>query len=92
MSEYVKFIASKEVQKQLKNLQTFFGDSTREKLLRRIIPYAINKIASQSPPPNLSVEQKKAYQKLQEYHQEVCKSVGLLWPSLAAHIEDDSEK
>ena len=92
MSEYVKFLADKELQKQLKNLQTFFGDSTREKLLRRVIPFAINKIAAQLPPPNLSREQVVAFQKLQKYHQEVCKNVGILWPSLRQHLEDDDEE
>lgn len=92
MADYVKFSVDKIVLKQLNNLQTFFGDSTREKLLRRIIPYAINKIAQQKPPSNLTREQEVAFQKLQDYHEDVCKSVGLLWPSISARPNEDEEE
>lgn len=93
MSEkYVKFLASKEVQKQLKNLQTFFGDTTLQKTFEQIIPFAIVKIIAQGLPLNKAAEQKAAFVKLQKYEQEVCKSAGLLWPSLAAHLNEDEEE
>ncbi|MFB0556086.1 MAG: hypothetical protein ACETWQ_22515 [Phycisphaerae bacterium] len=61
------FKANPELQRILKELQLFYGLSTRSPLLQHIIPDILFSIYKSPIPKNLTAKQKRAYKRITKY-------------------------
>ena len=91
-SNRVTFKANRELVKVLRDLQIFYGLSTRSKLLKELVIESIFAIYKSPMPTGLSPEQKRAYRRIFKSVDEIGKELRKQQAKLDAAAKKKSKK
>ena len=85
----IAFKPNKELVRALRDLQIYYGNTTRSSLLSSLVTDSIIAVYRRKPPENMSPEQKRAYKRIRKYVRDIADEIDRERARLDESAEDD---